>query len=174
MAIPAHQVPLHQLLLFKAAEDGDVKGVARALAAGANVNGQTSEGWTALHRAASKGRVAAVHALLAAHATVDVGSCDDSSALLIAASDGQPATLAALLDAGADINRAKSEGEGKGVCGRVNVLHEGGGGGGGGAVDALSRLYACSAPCSLCATGCGTFRSDACACATIRSQCAPT
>jgi hypothetical protein len=92
--------------LCRAAERGDVAGIAAALLAGADPNAfeDMDDAWTPLQWAAARGHVAAIAALLAAGARVDGTNSLGGTPLMNAALKGDIAAVAALLAAGAEVN----------------------------------------------------------------------
>ena len=94
--------------LVRAAEEGDVKLVSKALTAGVAVDATNNEGKTALQAAAMRGHAAMVRYLLQAGASVDIQFNQAWSALAFAAdyaNNDEAAgleTVKALLDAGAN------------------------------------------------------------------------
>jgi ankyrin repeat protein len=98
-----------------AASNGHVDCVSALLAAGAQIDAEASDGWTALGLAASKGHATCVSALLAAGAQADAKDRTGWTALMQAASAGHAACVRALLHAGAQVD-AKSKGEADRSC----------------------------------------------------------
>ena len=94
--------PIAQDAVISAAKEGDVDGLQKALAAGADVNARDDKGWTALMHAVDKGYVLLVKPLLAAKANPDMRLADGVTALFIAATHGRSEIIAALMKAGAD------------------------------------------------------------------------
>ena len=91
-----------QSALHKAAWAGDIATIQALLAAGADVNMQTTRGRTALHFAAWNGHTTTIQALLTAGANVDAYDLWSRTALHKAARNGHTATVQALLVAGAN------------------------------------------------------------------------
>jgi hypothetical protein len=99
--------------LCRAAEEGDVAGIAAAVLVGADPNAfEGTQVWTPLQLAAFNGHAAAIAALLAAGARVDGTDRDGFTPLMLAAHNGHTAAVDALLAAGADVRRATSDGGG--------------------------------------------------------------
>lgn len=87
--------------LLTAAEKSGPKELAKALARGANVNAQDTDGWTALLFASSAGHLEQVQKLLASGADPSISSKKGETPLVGAVVSGNPAIVRALLSAGA-------------------------------------------------------------------------
>ena len=97
--------------LMTAASLGDVEGIRAQLAAGVDVNGCDSKGWTALTVAAWAGRVDAIKALLAADPPARVNHADaQGQTPLLFAAGKAPEAIVALVEAGADVHHANQRG----------------------------------------------------------------
>ena len=81
---------------------GDIDGLKKALAAGADANARDGKGWTALMYAADKGRTLLVPPLLKAGADPNTRASDGATALFMAAVHGHSEIITALTKAGAD------------------------------------------------------------------------
>ena len=88
--------------LHRAVKAGDLAGLTRMLASGADVNARDNRGRTALMHAVDKGYVLLVEPLLAAQADPNVRAPDGATALFIAAVHGHSEIIALLMKAGAD------------------------------------------------------------------------
>ena len=94
--------PLAEDAVVRAVKAGDVDGLAKAIAAGADVDARDDKGWTALTYVADKGYVLLVEPLLAAKADPDMRLADGATALFIAVVRRHSEIASALLKAGAD------------------------------------------------------------------------
>ena len=74
--------------LFRAASQGNLETVEHLITQGANVNAQSSNGYTPLLRAAQNGHKAVVEYLLTQKANPDAKSASDETPLTIAESNG--------------------------------------------------------------------------------------
>ncbi|WP_245642510.1 ankyrin repeat domain-containing protein [Nonomuraea candida] len=81
------------------------------LAAGAEVDGRESGGWTALLWAAANGHAAVARLLIEAGADVDTTNDDGDTALTLAARRGALGVVQALLEAGADHQKYDGDGD---------------------------------------------------------------
>jgi ankyrin repeat protein len=91
--------------LRSAAYDGDVQRAKAALAAGANINGQTeSDKPTPLMYAAKNGHISVVRFLLMRGASANVFTSNGQSAIALALQHGHPDTAVVLLEHGANPN----------------------------------------------------------------------
>ncbi len=97
--------------LIQAACKGDVAGVQKALAAGADVNWKMQWGLTALMWAADQGHAPVVEILIAHGADVNAESEDGMTALMFAAKEGRTQVARILLSHKADRNRRNLAGE---------------------------------------------------------------
>ena len=97
-------------IVVLAARAGDVDGMQKALAAGADVNARDDKGWTALMHAADKGYILLVEPLLAAGADANLHRADGVTALFIAAMRGHSEIVATMLKAGVDPKKALAAG----------------------------------------------------------------
>ena len=88
--------------LHRAVKAGDLNGLTRVLAAGADVNARDNRGRTVLMHAVDKGYVLLVEPLLAAQADPNVRAPDGATALFIAAVHGHSEIITMLMKAGAD------------------------------------------------------------------------
>jgi len=84
----APSTPLHA-----AVEDGNYPAVRRHIAAGTDLNGKNSSGWTALHLAAMKGDVPMVKLLTEAGADVKRTGAQGKTAAEVAREKGQTSVL---------------------------------------------------------------------------------
>ena len=96
-AAPAEAQSLHRMV-----KAGDIDGLTRVLATGADVNARDNRGRTALMYAVDKGYVLLVEPLLAAQADPNVRAPDGATALFIAAVHGHSEIISMLMKAGAD------------------------------------------------------------------------
>ena len=101
--------PVPQDAVVRAAKAGDVDGLQKALAAGADVNTRDDKGWTALMHAADKGYVLLVELLLAGGADPNIHRPDGVTALFMAAMRGHSEIVTALVAVGADPAKAISD-----------------------------------------------------------------
>lgn len=90
---------------------GDVEGLKKALAAGADKNDEDSEGRTALHFACGYGEVKCAQVLLEAGAAVDALDKNKNTALHYAAGYGRKECVALLLDNGAAVTLQNLDGK---------------------------------------------------------------
>ncbi|SEG33887.1 Ankyrin repeat-containing protein [Nonomuraea solani] len=81
------------------------------LAAGADVNGRESGGWTALLWAAANGHAAVAKALIEAGAETDTANDDGDTPLSLAARRGALGVVQVLLEAGADAGKYDGDGD---------------------------------------------------------------
>jgi ankyrin repeat protein len=89
--------------LRDAAERGDIRAVAKEIAAGADVNDHSGGNWTALHRAADRGRVDVVRLLMQAGADHSLPTkMGQTTALELAANKGFVEVSRELMKWGAD------------------------------------------------------------------------
>ena len=102
--------PLAQDAVVRAAEAGDVDGLQKALAAGADVNARDTEGWTALMYMADQGSILLVELLLEAGADPNIQLADGATALIIAVVHGYTEIVTALVESGADPNIQLADG----------------------------------------------------------------
>lgn len=102
--------------LRQAASDGDRAAVDRLLAAGADVNGASSSGGTALMYAAYGDHDDIVRDLVSAGAELDRGDRFGDPAIHWAAYAGAPAAVDALLEAGADPTVVTHHGDALGIA----------------------------------------------------------
>lgn len=98
-AIPA---VAQSLALHRAVQAGDIKGLSRMLATGADVNVRDNRGRTALMYAVDKGYVLLVEPLLQAQADPNLRAPDGATALYIAVVHGHSEIITLLMKAGAD------------------------------------------------------------------------
>ena len=89
-------------VLHRAVKAGDLDGLTRVLAAGADVNARDNRGRTALMYAVDKGYVLLVEPLLKAQADPNVRAPDGATALFIAVVRGHSEIITMLMKAGAD------------------------------------------------------------------------
>jgi len=89
--------------LVRAAAAGDTAEVRRLLAAGADVDGRTADGRTAVTAAALGDHVATARALIDAGADVDLQDADRNNALLVCGETGSVAMLREVLRAKPDL-----------------------------------------------------------------------
>ena len=101
---------LAQDAVVRAAEAGDVDGLQKALAAGADVNARDEEGWTALMYVTDQGSMLLVELMLAAGADPNIRLADGATALFIAVVRGHTEIVTLLLEAGADPNIRLADG----------------------------------------------------------------
>jgi len=107
--------------LYRAAERGDIEGIERSLAAGANVNATFQGDGSPLIAAARQGRLAAVGLLLDRGADPNLAVGGDGNPLIMAAREGHVEIVTLLLDRGANINQV--------VAGDENALIQASGAG---------------------------------------------
>lgn len=96
--------------LLVASCKGTCADVLQALANGANVNGTTRNGSTALHFAVGQSKVELVTALLAAGGCANSARSDGTAPLHMACHTGARSVVSVLLSAGALINQSKRDG----------------------------------------------------------------
>ena len=87
------------ILIIKAAQEGNIEAVKQHLAAGADVNAKDENGWTPLNSAAVKGRNQIVKLLIEKGADLNAGT-----PLISAATDGHMEVIELLIANGADVN----------------------------------------------------------------------
>ena len=95
--------------VFLAAKTGDLQGLQKALAAGADVNARNEYGQTPLHRAASNKNPAVAALLIDRGADINARDKEGETALHRAASNKNPAVAALLIDRGANIEAQDSD-----------------------------------------------------------------
>jgi len=88
--------------LHRVVKAGDLDGLTRLLAFGADVDARDNRGWTALMYAADKGYVLSLEPLLAAKADPNVRAPDGPTALFLAVAHGHSEIITMLMEAGAD------------------------------------------------------------------------
>ncbi len=88
--------------LHRVVKAGDIEGLTRLLASGADVNARDNRGRTALMYAVDKGYVLLVELLLAAKADPNVRAPDGATALFIAVAQGHSEIITMLMQAEAD------------------------------------------------------------------------
>ena len=96
--------------LYNAAEKGHGEIVSGLVAAGADVNAATQDGYTPLYAAAEKGHGEIASGLVAAGADVNAARQDGSTPLYTAALKGHGEFVSGLVAAGADVNAAMQGG----------------------------------------------------------------
>ena len=98
--------------LLKAAENGDIVALEKALTDGANPNATDEEGETALQHAAAANSVECVEALLKAKANINMAAAPDKiTPLMQAAYSGNTDVVKVLLEKEADISLTDSKGK---------------------------------------------------------------
>ena len=99
--------------LRRAAMDGDVAGIRRLLAEGADVDGVSEgrSGWTPLHDACFEGRIESVKALLEGGADVNRADKDFYRPINLAASAAHWDVVRLLLEHGADVTASDALGK---------------------------------------------------------------
>ena len=90
--------------LHRAAKDGDIEGLERELAAGADVDARDGKGWTALLYAVAGSYPTVVERLMKAGADPDVRAPNGATALFMAAAGGHTEFIERLMKAGADVS----------------------------------------------------------------------
>lgn len=111
--------------LHKAAVMGHLDALKLLLALGADIQAQSTDGWTALSYATYYGHLEVTKALLKAGAIAGTGTMDGSTPLHCASQNGYLEILDVLLDAGADSNCELTTGETRLASsnGRLNVIN---------------------------------------------------
>ncbi len=94
--------PEQSVDLFALAQEGNVRGVKRAIKQGQQVNKSDNDGWSPLMHAALHGHIDVVNALLQAGATPNHTAGNGATALMTAAFAGHDAIVQALIRNGAD------------------------------------------------------------------------
>lgn len=97
--------------LFKIASQGDVRRLAQALDAGADISEKSIEGQTLLHETAAKGHLKASRLLLERGIDVDGRNNDEVTPLMVAAHQGKLSIIKLLIENGAGIEGTAAEGE---------------------------------------------------------------
>jgi excisionase family DNA binding protein len=97
--------------LQRAVDSGDVPGINALIAAGADVNTRTEDGWTPLMLATIKGHTEIVVALLKQGADVNARNKKGWTALMFAVSMGDLETMRALLAGDAEIDARDNDGK---------------------------------------------------------------
>src|SRR5689334_9770027 len=101
----------NDILLLKAAKNGDIKGLCALLAAGAKVDACDGQGTTALMFAANLGYTEIVRSLLDAGANINLKrKLYGLTALMLAASAKQLDIVQLLVSRGADVNATNEDG----------------------------------------------------------------
>ncbi|KAK4765501.1 hypothetical protein SAY86_026591 [Trapa natans] len=111
-------------IVHQTASVGDVKGLKKALAEGANKDESDSEGRTALHFACGYGEVACALALIEAGANVDALDNNKNTALHYAAGYGRKECVSLLLENGAAVTLQNHEGKTPLDVAKLNNQHE--------------------------------------------------
>ena len=99
------------LTLPDAALTGDVDGMKKLLAAGADANEPDKKGWTPLMNAAAGGKDDAARLLLENKADANAVSPDGDNALILASRSGAAVCIRLLAGAGADLNAPSGKGD---------------------------------------------------------------
>ena len=97
--------------LMNASDRGHDKCVEYLMQQGADVNLQTTYGWTALMEATNQGRLSCVRLLIQGGADVNFKNKWKRTALMYAADGGHTSCLELLLEAGADVNMRDHKGQ---------------------------------------------------------------
>ncbi|CAK9069307.1 Ankyrin repeat and protein kinase domain-containing protein 1 (Protein kinase PKK2) (Sugen kinase 288) (SgK288) (X-kinase) [Durusdinium trenchii] len=96
-----HQEQRSQSALHRAAINGEVDELQRALGDGIDIEATDEDGWTSLHLAALKGHLSVVERLLEVNANLEAVGMGGDRPLHLAAQNGHGAVLACLVAAGA-------------------------------------------------------------------------
>jgi hypothetical protein len=100
-----------EMLVFQAADVGEIERVRMLLSAGADVDASTRSGVTPLHAAAAAGHAQVVQLLLTAGANVNAAATSDTTSLYAAAASGYAQVVQLLLAAGANTGAAAKLGK---------------------------------------------------------------
>jgi hypothetical protein len=111
VADEAEEAGEEESIVHQTASVGDVEGLKKALAAGADKDEVDSEGRTALHFACGYGEVKCAQVLLEAGATVDALDNNKNTALHYAAGYGKKENVALLLENGAAVTLQNMDGK---------------------------------------------------------------
>lgn len=131
----AHEVAAYGAL-FKAAHDGDLGALQRALKQRARVDERDTRGRTPLHAATHAGQHAAIRALVAAGADINALDADRYDAVTIASVADDEQTLALLLSLGARADQTTSRYDGTALIAAAHLGHD----------QVVQRLIAAGAP----------------------------
>lgn len=111
LALPAAETAVHPCAaLIKAAEAGDLEGVRRLLAGGAEVDAACEDRWTPLMIAALCGDQSMVETMGSAGAATNSRNGRGWTALMVATAEGHLETVRALIEGGADVKAVDDRG----------------------------------------------------------------